>query len=48
MTAVRKALLPGLILVLELFFPLHARAGEYQINRVIDGDTIEIQKGAVK
>ena len=48
MTAVRKALLAGLILVLALLFPLHARAGEYQVSRVIDGDTIEVKKGAVK
>ena len=48
MTAVRKALLPGLILILALFFASHTQAGEYQVNRVIDGDTVEVKKGAVK
>lgn len=48
MTAVRKALLPGLILILALFFASHTQAGEYQVNRVIDGDPIEVMKGAVK
>jgi len=48
MTAARKALLPGLILVLALLFPLHARAGDYQVSRVIDGDTIEVKKGDTK
>jgi endonuclease YncB( thermonuclease family) len=48
MTVVRKALLPALILILALFFAAQTQAGEYQVNRVIDGDTIEVKKGAVK
>jgi hypothetical protein len=48
MTTVRKALLPALILFLVIFFPLYARAGEYQVSRVIDGDTIEVKKGEIK
>ena len=48
MTVVRKALLLALILILALFFAAQTQAGEYQVNRVIDGDTVEVMKGAVK
>jgi endonuclease YncB( thermonuclease family) len=42
MTAVRKALLPGLILVLALFIAFYSYAGQYHIISVIDGDTIDV------
>jgi endonuclease YncB( thermonuclease family) len=48
MNVVRKVLLPGLILIFAIFFASHTQAGEYQVNRVIDGDTIEVKKGSVK
>jgi len=42
MTAVRRALLPALILVLALFIAFYSYAGQYHIIRVIDGDTIDV------
>ena len=49
MTAVRKAFLTAPVLIFALLLiPSHAQAGQYQVSRVIDGDTIEVKKGAVK
>jgi endonuclease YncB( thermonuclease family) len=35
-------------LVVILTTAIVAHAGEYQVSRVIDGDTIEVRKGAIK
>ena len=48
MTRVHRYLFPALVLVFVLLLLSPAFANEYQVSRVIDGDTIEVKKGAVK
>lgn len=36
------------LIVSILVLPAHVLAGQYQVSRVIDGDTIEVKKGATK
>jgi len=39
---------PLLVFFICIFFPFHSLAGEYQVSRVVDGDTIIVKKGATK
>jgi endonuclease YncB( thermonuclease family) len=48
MNSFKRAVLPALILVLSLLLPNHTLAGEYQVTRVIDGDTIKVDDGSKK
>ena len=48
MTRAHRTVLPALVLVFVLLLLSPAFANEYQVSRVIDGDTIEVKKGAVK
>jgi len=48
MTRAHRTILPALILILGFLFPLPSFADQYQVSRVIDGDTIEVKKGATK
>ena len=41
----KVALISGIILLVTA---IAVHAGEYQVSRVIDGDTIEVKKGAIK
>ena len=48
MNNIQRFLLPALILGLTLFVPVQLIAGEYQVTRVIDGDTIKVEDGSKK
>jgi micrococcal nuclease len=43
MNNIQRILLPALVLVLTLLVPVKSIAGEYQVTRVIDGDTIKVE-----
>lgn len=48
MTRVHRIILPILILVFSLLFPSISLAGQYQVYRVVDGDTFVVKHGSVK
>jgi endonuclease YncB( thermonuclease family) len=48
MTSAHKKLLPALLPILALLLPCHSLAGQYQVYRVIDGDTFIVKHGSVK
>jgi micrococcal nuclease len=48
MTSAQKILLSALILILVLILPFHSLAGQYQVYRVIDGDTFIVKHGSIK
>ena len=48
MTRVHRYLFPALVLVFVLLLVTPSFAGEYQVSRVIDGDTVVVQKGSIK
>jgi micrococcal nuclease len=48
MTSAQKMLLSALILILVLLLPFHSLAGQYQVYRVIDGDTFIVKHGSIK
>jgi len=48
MTRVHRPILFALILVFVGLFQSPCLAGQYQVSRIIDGDTIEVAKGATK
>ena len=48
MTRIHRTLLPALILILALLLPSISTAGQYQVYRVVDGDTFIVKHGDVK
>ena len=48
MTAVHKRFLQALLLLLTLLLPCSSLAGQYQVYRVIAGDTFVVKYGSVK
>ena len=48
MTRAHPILLPALVLVSVFLLLSPSVAGEYQVSRVIDGDTVVVQKGSIK
>jgi micrococcal nuclease len=48
MTNVPRKLLPALLLILALLLPCPSIAGQYQVYRVVDGDTFIVKHGSVK
>jgi micrococcal nuclease len=48
MTGAHRTILPALILILVLLLPFHSLAGQYQVYRVIDGDTFIVKHGDIK
>jgi micrococcal nuclease len=43
-----RKIIPALLLVLALLFPTISLAGQYEVYRVIDGDTFVVKHGSVK
>jgi micrococcal nuclease len=48
MTRAHRIILPILILVFSLLFPSISLAGQYEVYRVVDGDTFVVKHGSVK
>jgi micrococcal nuclease len=48
MTPVYRNILPALLLLLGLLFPAVSLAGQYEVYRVVDGDTFVVKHGSVK
>jgi micrococcal nuclease len=48
MTRAQRIILPILILVFSLLFPSISLAGQYEVYRVVDGDTFVVKHGSVK
>jgi endonuclease YncB( thermonuclease family) len=46
MTRAHRIILPALLLV--LLFPAVSLAGQYEVYRVVDGDTFVVKHGSVK
>jgi micrococcal nuclease len=47
-TRAQRNILPALLLLLVLLFPAVSLAGQYEVYRVIDGDTFVVKHGSVK
>ena len=48
MTPAHRNILPALLLLLVLPFPTVSLAGQYEVCRVVDGDTFVVKHGSVK
>jgi endonuclease YncB( thermonuclease family) len=48
MTSAHRTFLPALILTIALFLPSPTLAGQYEVYRVVDGDTFVVKHGSVK
>ena len=48
MTRAQRNILPALLLLLVLLFPAVSLAGQYEVYRVVDGDTFVVKHGSVK
>ena len=48
MTRAHRTILPAFILILVLLLPSPAPADQYQVYRVIDGDTFVVKHGSTK
>jgi micrococcal nuclease len=48
MTSAHRTILPALILIFALLLPCSSLAGQYQVYRVVDGDTFIVKHGSVK
>ena len=48
MTRAHRIILPALLLLLVLLFPAVSLAGQYEVYRVVDGDTFVVKHGSVK
>jgi micrococcal nuclease len=46
--AAKRIILPALLLLLALLFPPPSLAGQYEVYRVVDGDTFVVKHGSVK
>jgi micrococcal nuclease len=47
-TRVHRTLLPALLLILVILLPSPAPAAQYEVYRVVDGDTFIVKHGSVK
>ena len=48
MTRAHRIILPALLLLLVFLFPAVSLAGQYEVYRVVDGDTFVVKHGSVK
>ena len=48
MTRAHRNIFPALLLLLVLLFPAVSLAGQYEVYRVVDGDTFVVKHGSVK
>jgi micrococcal nuclease len=48
MTIGHRTILPALLLILAFLLPCPSLAGQYQVYRVVDGDTFIVKHGSVK
>jgi endonuclease YncB( thermonuclease family) len=48
MTSAYRTILPALILILAILLPSPSLAGQYEVYRVVDGDTFVVKHGSVK
>ena len=48
MTSAHRTFLPALLLILSLLLPSPSLAGQYEVYRVIDGDTFIVKHGSAK
>jgi endonuclease YncB( thermonuclease family) len=47
-TRAHRIILPALFLILALLCPTPSLAGQYEVYRVVDGDTFVVKHGSVK